>query len=73
MTEQSQLTESLETTFRTQRASLIWELRARFEVLNEQQCEDLVQFAFQQALTQLSLGDLRTYAYVAGMVAAGGH
>ncbi len=56
MTAQSQLKESLEKTFRTQRASLIWELRARFEVLNEQHCEDLVQFAFQQALPQLALG-----------------
>jgi DNA-directed RNA polymerase specialized sigma24 family protein len=52
-----QLTESLEKTFRAQRAALIWELHERFGVLNQQQCEDLVQFAFQQALIELKRND----------------
>lgn len=53
------LRETLETTYRAQYSSLVWGLRARFDVLTEPECEDLVQFAFLQATKMLSRPDFQ--------------
>lgn len=53
----SDLRQSLETTYRQQSGSLIRSLGVQFTALTEAECEDLVQFAFMQALKMLAVPD----------------
>ena len=62
----SPLLDELEATFRAQRSSLVGWLRRQFDVLSEPECEDVVQFAFLQAIKAIEGGDFHlTHTWMA--------